>query len=58
MIQKKINCQEYIQVLYIPMWHIRGNVNAIIIMFVCLRLNIPVNNFSVILGWLSGFNQY
>ena len=26
--------------------------------FVCLRLNIPVNNFSVILGRLPGFNQY
>ena len=27
-------------------------------MFVCLRLYILVNNFSVILGCLPGFNQY
>ena len=26
--------------------------------FVCLRLYAPVNNFSVILGRLPGFNQY
>ena len=26
--------------------------------FVCLRLYVSVNYFSVILGWLSGFNQY
>ena len=27
-------------------------------LFVCLRLNVLVNNFSVILGRLPGFNQY
>ena len=26
--------------------------------FVCLRLYVAVNNFSVILGQLPGFNQY
>ena len=26
--------------------------------FVCLRLYVPVYNFSVILGRLPGFNQY
>ena len=26
--------------------------------FVCLGLYIPVNHFSVILGWFLGFNQY
>ena len=25
---------------------------------ICLRLYVPVNNFSVILGRLPGFNQY
>ena len=31
--------------------------NHIYTMF-CLRINVPVNNFSVILGRLHGFNQY
>ena len=39
---------------------------CIFIYFVCLKFkhyvrlrpNVPVNNFSVILGWLPGFSQY
>ena len=29
-----------------------------IVMFVCLRVYVQVNNFSIILGRLPGFNQY
>ena len=32
-----------------------GNYNNV---FVCLRLYVPVKNFSVIFGQLPGFNQY
>ena len=30
----------------------------LVLLFVCLRLYILVNNFSVILGQLPGFNQH
>ena len=39
----------YFQVLFVCLF---------VVMFVCLRLYVPVDNFSVMLGRLPGFNQY
>ena len=43
--------------LFVCLFEATFNLSTICL-FVCLRLYVPVNNFSVILGQLPGFNQY